>query len=68
MPESVHHQTRRTSLKRQHAHLDEYKDKEEIPRKRLTKEEDLNEYVLLFALFGYVTPREDTWIVVLQST
>ena len=41
--------------KRHHAHLDEYEDEEDIPRKRLTKEEDVEEYVLLCTLSGYVS-------------
>ena len=48
-----------------HAHLDEDEDEseEETPRKRQSKEEDVEEYVLFSALFGFVTPGEDTWII-----
>ena len=49
--------------KRHHAHLAEDEDEEERPRKRLTKEEDVEEYVLFSALSGSVTPREDTWLI-----
>ena len=49
--------------KRHHAHLAEDEDDEERPRKRLTKEEDVEEYVLFCALFGSVTTGEDTWLI-----
>ena len=49
--------------KRHHSHLDEYEDEEERPQKRLTKEEYVDEYVLLSALYGSIKPREDTWII-----
>ena len=50
--------------KRHHAHVDEDEDEEEErPRKRLTKEEDVEEYVLFYALSGSVTPGEDTWLI-----
>ena len=44
--------------KRHHAHLAEYEDEEEeeIPRKRQAKEEDVEEYVLFYALSGSVIP------------
>ena len=46
------------------AHLaEEDDDEEEIPRNRLIKEEYVEYYVLFFALFGSVTPGEDTWII-----
>ena len=45
--------------KRHHTHLAEYEDEEEIPQKRLTKEED----VLFSALSRFVTPGEDTWLI-----
>ena len=46
-----------------HAHLAEDEDEEERPQKRLTKEEYVEEYVVFSALSGYVTPREDTWLI-----
>ena len=49
--------------KRHHAHLVEDEDGEERPRKRLTKEEDVDEYVLFSTLSRYVTPGEDTWLI-----
>ena len=49
--------------KRRHAHLAEDEDvEEERPRKK-TRGEDVEEYVLLYALFGSVTPGEDTWLI-----
>ena len=43
-----------------HSHLAEDEDEEEErPRKRLAR----GEYVLFYALFGSVTPGEDTWII-----
>ena len=45
--------------KRHHAHLAEDEDEKERPRKRLTKEEDVDEYVLFSALSCYVTLGED---------
>ena len=44
-------------------HLAEDEDEEERPRKRITKEEDVDEYVLFSGLFGSVTPGEDTWLI-----
>ena len=49
--------------KRYHAYLSEDEDEEEIPRKRLTREEDVDEYVLFSSLYGSITPREDTWLI-----
>ena len=47
-----------------HAHLaEDENEEEERPQKRLTRGEDVEEYVLFFALFGFVTPGEDTWII-----
>ena len=56
---------KKNNNKRQHAHLVEYEDdeEEERPRKRLTKEEDVDEYVLFFALSRSATPGEDTWLI-----
>ena len=50
---------------KRHAHLakDEDEEEEERPRKRQAKEEDVEEYVLFFALSGSVIPGEDTWII-----
>ena len=49
--------------KRHHAHLAEDEGEEERPRKRLTKEEDVDEYVLFSTLARSVTPGEDTWLI-----
>ena len=38
-------------------------EEEEIPRNRLTRGEDVEEYVLFSALSGSVTLGEDTWII-----
>ena len=49
--------------KRYHAHLVEDEDEEEEeegPPRKKAREEDAKEYVLVSALFGSVTPREDT--------
>ena len=32
-------------------------------QQRLTRGEDVDEYVLFYALYGSVTPREDTWLI-----
>ena len=50
---------------RHHAHLVEYEDdeEEEIPQKRLAKEEDVEEYALLSALSGSEIPGEDTRLI-----
>jgi hypothetical protein len=49
---------RRRNKKRNHSHAVE--DGE--PPKKLAKEE-IEEYVLFYALSGYVTPGEDTWLI-----
>ena len=50
--------------KRHHAHLAEDEDEEEeMPRKRLTKEYYVDDYVLFFALSKSITPGEDTWLL-----
>ena len=51
----------KNSNKRHHAHLAEDEDDEEIPRKIITKEEYVEEYVLFSTLSWCVTPGEDTW-------
>ena len=51
---------KKNNNKRHHAHLAEYEnEEEEIPRKRLTREED----VLFSALSGSVIHGEDTWLI-----
>ena len=52
---------KKNTNKRQHAHLAEDEDEEEEERPR--KRQDVEEYVLLFALSGSVIPREDTWLI-----
>ena len=61
---------KKNNNKRHNAHLAEDADEEEIPQKRLTKEEDVEEYVLFSAPSGSVTPGKihGLLIVVLQST
>ena len=55
---------KKNNNKRHHAHLAKDEDEEEErPRKRLTKEEDVEESVLFSALSGSVTPGEDTWLI-----
>ena len=55
---------KKNNHKRHHAHLAEDEDEEEErPRKRLTKEEDVEEYVLFSVLFGSVKTGEDTWLI-----
>ena len=52
--------------KRHHAHLVEYEDEEEEeegPPRNQAREEDAKEYVLFSALFGSVTPGEDTLLI-----
>jgi hypothetical protein len=44
--------------KRQHAHAAE----DDEPPKKVTKQE-IEDYVLFFALSGSVTPGEDTWLI-----
>ena len=46
-----------------HAHLAKYGDEEERPRKRQEKEENIEEYVLFFALSRSVTLGEDKWLI-----
>ena len=48
-----------------HAHLaeDEDDEEEEGPPRKQAREEDAEEYVLLSALSGSITPREDTWLI-----
>ena len=45
-----------------HAHLakDEDEEEEERPPRKQAREEDAEEYVLFSAIFGSVTPGEDT--------
>ena len=38
------------------------KRKKDLEKKQ-EKEKDVEEYVLFFALFGSMTPREDTWLI-----
>ena len=57
---------KRNNNKRHLAHLVEDEDEEqekEGPRRKQAKEEDAKEYVLFSALFGSVTPGEDTWLI-----
>ena len=56
---------KRNNNKRHHAHLakDGYEEEEEGPQRKQAKEEDVEEYVLFSALFGSVTPGEDTWLI-----
>ena len=56
---------KKNTNKRHHAHLaeDEDDEEEERPRKRQAKEEDIEEYVLFYALSRSVTLGEDTWII-----
>ena len=48
-----------------HARLaeDEDEEEEERPRRKQAKEEDVEEYVLFFALSRSIIPREDTWLI-----
>ena len=55
---------KKNNNKRHHAHLAEYEnEEEEIPRKRLTTGEDVEEYILFSALSRSVTLGEDTWLI-----
>ena len=58
---------KRNNYKRHHAHLaedeDEEEEEEEGPQRKQAREEEAEEYVLFSALFGSVTPREDTWLI-----
>ena len=48
--------------KRHHANLEEEEEEEEEePPKKLAKEE-IEEYILFFALSGSMTPGNDTWL------
>ena len=51
--------------KRHHSHPveDEDEEEEEIPQERQAKEDDVEEYVLFYALSGSVIPEEDTWLI-----
>ena len=53
--------TKEQQQKRHYSHLAEDED-EERPRKR-NRGEDVEEYVLLFALSGSVARGEDTWLI-----
>ena len=58
---------KRNNNKIHHANLAEYEDEEEEeeegPPRKQAREEDAEEYVLLSALSGSVTPGEDIWII-----
>ena len=49
--------------KRHHAHLSKYEDVEEERTWKKNRGEYVEEYVLLPALSGSVTPGEDTWLI-----
>ena len=42
---------------------EEEEEEEEGPPRKKAREEDVEEYVLLSALFGSITPGEDTWLI-----
>ena len=58
-PRVLQSPSKNNNKKIHHAHLAEDEDEEERPPNRLTKE-DVEAYVLFYALYGSVTPREDT--------
>ena len=57
---------KRNNNKRHHAYLAEdegEEEEEEGPQRKQARDEDAEEYVLFSALFGSVTPGEDTWLI-----